>query len=122
MMIARTPEAETPDWAAIAVVILSVTAFAIAQGLTFPLISLMLQNKGVSGSLIGLNAAGYAVGAATAVLMIDKLTTRLRGDRLIIAALFGCSLSLAAFALTDYLPAWFVARFVIGFCASLIPF
>jgi len=120
MMIARTPEAEAPDWAAIVVVILSVTAFAIAQGLTFPLISLMLQNKGVSGSLIGLNAAGYAVGAATAVLMIDKLTARLHGDRLIIAALFGCSLSLAAFALTDYLPAWFVARFVIGFCASLI--
>jgi MFS family permease len=120
MMTAYAPETDAPDWAAIAIVILSVTAFAIAQGLTFPLISLMLQNKGVSGSLIGLNAAGYAVGAATAVLTIDKLTARLRGDRLIIAALFGCSISLAVFALTDYLPAWFVARFVIGFSASLI--
>jgi MFS family permease len=109
-----------PDWAAIAVVILSVTAFAIAQGLTFPLISLVLQSRGMSGSMIGLNAAGYAVGAATAVLTIDKLTAHIRGDRLIIAALFGCSVSLAAFALTDYLPLWFAARFVIGFCASLI--
>ena len=119
-MTASTPEADAPDWAAIAVVILSVTAFAIAQGLTFPLISLILQNKGVSGSLIGLNAAGYAVGAAIAVLAIDKLTARFRGDRLIIGALFGCSLSLAALSLTDDLPVWFVARFVIGFCASLI--
>ncbi|WP_047456783.1 MFS transporter [Rhizobium rhizogenes] len=120
MIAARSHEADAPDWAAIAIVILSVTAFAIAQGLTFPLISLMLQGKGISGRLIGLNAAGYAVGAATAVLMIDKLTARFRGDRLIIAALFGCSVCLAAFALTDHLLLWFAARFVIGFCASLI--
>jgi MFS family permease len=70
--------------------------------------------------MIGFNAAAYALGAATAVLTIDKLTVRFRGDHLIIAALFGCSVSLAAFALTDYLPFWFAARFVIGFCASLI--
>lgn len=120
MISVRTPGADAPDWAAIAVVILSVTAFAIAQGLTFPLISLVLQSRGMSGSMIGFNAAGYAVGATTAVLTIDKLTVRFRGDRLIIAALFGCSASLAAFALTDYLPLWFAARFVIGFCASLI--
>ncbi|MGV1949246.1 MFS transporter [Agrobacterium vitis] len=120
MISMRTHEADAPDWAAIAVVILSVTAFAIAQGLTFPLISLVLQSRGMSGSMIGFNSAGYAVGAATAVLTIDKLTVRFRGDRLIIAALFGCSVSLAAFALTDYLPFWFAARFVIGFCASLI--
>ena len=120
MICVRTPEDDAPDWAAIAVVILSVTAFAIAQGLTFPLISLVLQSRGMSGSMIGFNAAGYAVGAATAVLAIDKLTAHFRGDRLIIAGLFGCSVSLAAFALTDYLPLWFVARFVIGFCASLI--
>jgi len=120
MIVATTHDADAPDWVAIAIVILSVTAFAIAQGLTFPLISLMLQSKGVPGSLIGLNAAGYAVGAAIAVLTIDRLTARFRGDRLIITALFGCSMSLAAFALMDYLPLWFAARFLIGFCASLI--
>lgn len=113
-------EVEAPDWAAIVIVILSVTAFAVAQGLTFPLTSLVLEKRGVAGRLIGLNAAAYAAGAIAAVLTIDRLTDRFHGNRLIVAALFGCALSLATFTITDDLPVWFMARFVIGFCASLI--
>jgi MFS family permease len=113
-------EVEAPDWAAIVIVILSVTAFAVAQGLTFPVISLVLEKRGVAGSLIGLNAATYAAGAIAAVLTIDRLTARFPGNHLIVAALFGCALSLATFTITDDLPVWFMARFVIGFCASLI--
>ncbi|ESX26814.1 MFS transporter [Mesorhizobium sp. LSJC264A00] len=120
MVATRTHEVDAPDWAAIVIVILSVTAFAVAQGLTFPLISLVLERRGVAGSLIGLNAAAYATGAIVAVLWIDQLTARFRGNRLIVAALFICSISLATFATIDYLPIWFIARFLIGFCASLI--
>lgn len=116
----RTDEVEALDRAAIVIVILSVTAFAVAQGLTFPLISLVLEARGVAGSLMGLNAAAYAAGAIVAVLTIDRLTARFRGNNLIVAALFGCAMSLATFATTDFLPIWFIARFLIGFCASLI--
>ncbi|QRI65010.1 MFS transporter [Shinella sp. PSBB067] len=120
MVATRTQQDAVPDWAAIVIVILSVTAFAVAQGLTFPLISLVLEAKGVAGSLIGLNAAAYAAGAIVSVVTIDQLTARVRGNRLIVAALFGCSIGLAAFAMTDCLPIWFIARFAVGFCASLI--
>jgi len=120
MVATRTHQDAAPDWAAIVIVILSVTAFAVAQGLTFPLISLVLEAKGVAGSLIGLNAAAYAAGAIVSVVTIDQLTARVRGNRLIVAALFGCSIGLAAFAMTDCLPIWFIARFAVGFCASLI--
>lgn len=120
MIATTTRQDAAPDWAAIVIVILSVTAFAVAQGLTFPLISLVLEARGVAGSLIGLNAATYAAGAIMSVLTIDRLTARVRGNRLIVAALFGCSIGLAAFAMTDCLPIWFIARFAIGFCASLI--
>ncbi len=120
MVATTTRQDAAPDWAAIVIVILSVTAFAVAQGLTFPLISLALEARGVAGSLIGLNAATYAAGAIVSVVTIDRLTARVRGNRLIVAALFGCSIGLAAFAMTDSLPIWFIARFAIGFCASLI--
>ncbi|MCG8273646.1 hypothetical protein MIC97_19360 [Aquamicrobium sp. NLF2-7] len=120
MVATTTRQNAAPDWAAIVIVILSVTAFAVAQGLTFPLISLALEARGVAGRLIGLNAATYAAGAIVSVLTIDRLTARVRGNRLIVAALFGCSIGLAAFAMTDSLPIWFIARFAIGFCASLI--
>lgn len=117
MTISKT---EATDWAAVAVVIMSVTAFAVAQGLTFPLIAIVLHERGVGGSVIGFNAAAYAIGSAMSVLLIDRLTARVRGDRLIIIALFGCSAGLAVFALTDNLSIWFAARLAIGFCASLI--
>lgn len=111
---------DAPDWAAIIIVIMSVTAFAIAQGLTFPLISLMLQSRGESASAVGANTVGYAMGATVAVLTIARTTALVRGDRLIVVALFGCSAGLAIFALTEGLIIWFAARFAIGYCASII--
>jgi predicted MFS family arabinose efflux permease len=111
---------EGADVAAIAAVILGVTAFAIAQGLTYPLISLTLESWGVSEAVIGLNASAFAVGLGAAALTIRRLTERWDGGRLILAGLVGCSLSLLTFALVDSLAVWFLARFVLGYCASVI--
>jgi len=109
-----------PDWAAIAVVILGVTAFAVGQGLTYPLISLILESRGVSSSMAGLNASVFALGLASSTLMIGKLTQVMRGDRLIVASLLGVSVCLATFSAFDALWIWFVARFLLGFCTSII--
>lgn len=109
-----------PDWAAIAVVILGVTAFSVGQGLTYPLIALVMDSRGVSSSLAGLNASVFAAGLATSTLMITRLTALLRGDRLIVAGLVGASLSLSAFALFDNLAVWFIARYLLGFSTSII--
>lgn len=109
-----------PDWAAITAVILGITAFAVAQGLTYPLISLMLERRGVSESVIGLNAAVYAVGLGAATLTIGRLTARIPGDRLIIAGLIGCSVCLGALALFGSIWIWFVARFLLGFGVSVV--
>lgn len=109
-----------PDRAAIAAVILGVTAFAVAQGLTYPLISLTLERRGVSEAVIGINASMFAAGLAAAGLTVGRLTTLADGGRLILAALIGCSLCLLTFALADALAVWFIARFVLGYCASVI--
>ncbi len=109
-----------PDWAAIAAVILGVTAFSVAQGLTYPLISLTLEARGVSTTLIGINALGFAAGAAAATFLLGPLTARWRADRLIIASLVGCSLCLAAFAFTASFSVWLIARFLLGVFASVI--
>lgn len=108
-----------PDWAAIAVIILGITAFAVAQGLTYPLIALLLHRRGVPDSLVGLNAASFAGGLAVATLVLGRLTAVLRGDWLIIAGLAGVSLCLATLARFDALWVWFAARFALGFFASL---
>lgn len=109
-----------PDWAAIVAVVLGVTAFSVAQGVTYPLISLVLEGRGASSTLIGVNALAFALGLGAATLSLGRLTHRFRADRLIVAGLVGCALSLAVFAATPSMAAWFVARFVLGFCASII--
>ena len=103
-----------PDWPAIVAVVLGVTAFSVAQGVTYPLISLVLAGRGVSSTMIGINAVGFALGLASATLMLGQLTQRFRAQHLIIAGLVGCSLCLAAFAAFSSITVWFVARFLLG--------
>ncbi|NVD38128.1 MFS transporter [Ensifer sp. HO-A22] len=109
-----------PDWPAIIAVVLGVTAFSVAQGLTYPLISLSLEGRGVSAATIGLNAMGFAAGLAAATLLLGRLTKLASADRLIIASLCGCSLCLATLASTSSLPVWFIARFALGFFVSMV--
>jgi MFS family permease len=108
------------DWAAIAVVIFGVTAFSISQGLTYPLIALILAERGVPASMIGFNGTFFALGVAVSTLLVGPLTSLVKGDRLIVSALVGVSASLALFASFEDLWIWFVARFFLGFCASII--
>lgn len=108
------------DWAAIAVVIFGVTAFSVSQGLTYPLIALILAERGVATSVIGLNGAFFAIGVGISTLLIGPITAVMNGHRLIVSALVGVSVSLALFASFESLWIWFVARFFLGFSASII--
>ncbi|RVE85588.1 MFS transporter [Sinorhizobium meliloti] len=109
-----------PDVAAIATAITGVTAFAVAQGLTYPLISLVMERRGVPPTISGLNSGAYAMGLAVATFAVGGLTHVIRGDYLIVLSLIGCACCLATFASFDPLWLWFVARFALGFFASII--
>ena len=51
----------SPDWPAIVAVVLGVTAFSVAQGLTYPLISLTLEARGFSPALVSSSSGENAV-------------------------------------------------------------
>ncbi len=110
----------SPDWSATIAVVLGVTAFSVAQGLTYPLVSLTLEAQGYSSSLIGVNAIAYAAGMGASTLLVGSLTARWRPDRLIIFSLVVCSLCLATFAASSSFVVWGVARFLLGFFTSMI--
>ena len=110
----------SPDWPAIVAVVLGATAFSVAQGLTYPLVSLTLEARGFSPSMIGFNAIAYAAGMGASTLLIGSLTARWRADRLIIASLIVCSMCLATFAASTSFLVWLLARFLLGFFASVI--
>lgn len=108
------------DWWSVATVTVGIAVFAIAQGLTYPLISLLLAERGALDTVIGLNAAAFMLGLGTSVLVVPALTRHLRAGQVIVAGLLGAAVVLAGFAATDALWAWFVLRFALGFCVNAI--
>ena len=111
---------DTTDWHSVATVTLGISAFAVAQGLTYPLISLLLVERGASGLVVGLNAAAFMLGLGASVVVVPALAARLRAGQVIVAGLVGSAATLVGFATLDALPAWFALRFALGFCVNAI--
>jgi MFS family permease len=110
-------ESETGDgmqWAAITGVIATVSVFAIAQGLSYPLLSFILQRQGVSPAMIGLSAAMTPIGFIVSSPLIPALARRFGAGRtaLTCAALSAIVLALIGWTQNVYL--WFPLRFLIG--------
>ena len=105
---------ESTDWAAIAGVIATVSVFAIAQGLSYPLLSFVLQSQGVSPGMIGLSAAMTPIGFIVSAPVVPMLARRFGAARtaLTCAALSALTLLLVGWTYDVY--AWFPLRFMIG--------
>ena len=96
------------------IVMAAATAVAVTLGLTWPLLSLILESQGVDEGLIGLSSASQMLAIVVVVPLTPVLVTRLGTLRLI-----GLSVALAVATLL-LLPAfpdvyaWFPIRFVLG--------
>lgn len=102
------------EWAAIAGVIATVSVFAIAQGLTYPLLSFILQRQGISPSLIGLSAAMTPVGFIVSSPLIPWIARRFGAGRVALGCAALSALVLLLIGWTQDLYAWFVLRFLLG--------
>ena len=71
-------------WAAMAGTIATVTVFAVAQGLTYPLLSFILERQGTTSGLIGLSAAMTPLGFIVSAPFIPVLARRVGAARLAI--------------------------------------
>ncbi|RUU96238.1 MFS transporter [Mesorhizobium sp. M1A.F.Ca.IN.020.03.2.1] len=114
MALAKSETDETVQWAAITGVIATVSVFAIAQGLSYPLLSFILQRQGVSPAVIGLSAAMTPVGFILSSPLIPGLARRFGAGRtaLICAGLSALVLALIGWTQDVYL--WFPLRFLVG--------
>lgn len=104
---------ETP-WAAIAGVIATVSVFAIAQGLSYPLLSFILQRQGVSPGMIGLSAAMTPIGFILSSPLIPAVSQRFGAGRTALTCAALSALLLALIGWTQDVYAWFLLRFLIG--------
>ena len=88
------------------------TAGSIATGLALglPLLALILEARGVSGTMIGLNTAVAGLASLLVPLIVAPLARRLGTAPLLIASLVAVAVAFFAFHLVDDLVAWFVLR------------
>lgn len=113
-----SPREDAVPWAAMAGIIATVTVFALAQGLTYPLLSFILERKGTTPGLIGLSAAMTPLGFIASAPLIPALTRRVGGARLAILCSILAPFTLIAIALKPDVWAWMPLRLLLGFCAN----
>jgi len=112
-----TSEREIP-WGAMAGIIATVTVFAVAQGLTYPLLSFVLERQGTEPGLIGLSAAMTPLGFIVSSPVIPRLTQRIGAGQLAILCSMLAAATLVAIALSQDVWAWMPLRFLLGFFAN----
>lgn len=113
-----SPREDRIPWAAMAGIIATVTVFAVAQGLTYPLLSFILERQGTTSSLIGLSAAMTPLGFIVSAPLIPALARCVGGARLAILCSILAALTLIAIAGTQEVWAWMPLRFLLGFFAN----
>ena len=105
-------------WAAMAGIIATVTVFAVAQGLTYPLLSFILERQGTAPGLIGVSAAMTPLGFIVSAPFIPALARRVGGARFAILCSILAALTLIVIAWTQEVWAWMPLRFLRGFFAN----
>jgi MFS family permease len=96
----------------------TVTVFAVAQGLTYPLLSFILERQGTTPGLIGLSAAMTPLGFILSAPFIPALARCVGGGRLAILCSMLAAATLIAIAWTGDVWAWMPLRFLLGFFAN----
>ncbi|WP_051328662.1 MFS transporter [Geminicoccus roseus] len=103
-----------PGGRLILVVILMASVFAMAQGLSYPLLAFILERQGVSPALIGLNTAMTPLGIVCSAPLVPLAARLMGAARMALACALMLACVLAVIGAWQNLAVWFPARFLIG--------
>ena len=94
--------------------------FCLTLGLSYPLLSLILDNMGVSTSLIGLNAAMTPLGIILSSPLVPQLTRRFGAWLMCVISLCFTVVLFLLLAVSRDISIWFVLRFLLGIANTVI--
>lgn len=105
---------ERTPWMVMAAIIATVSVFAIAQGLSYPLFTFIMTEQGWSPAAIGFSAAMTPLGLIISAPFVPWIAGKVGAGRLaVVCALVAAALFLAVGLLKNGI-AWFPLRFLIG--------
>lgn len=97
-----------------------ITVFGFAFGMSYPLLSLILEARGVSTDMIGVNSAMMPIGILLFSSVIPVAAKRYGSRNVAIIAAFITSVLILAYKFFDSLEAWFIIRLVQGMSMSTL--
>ncbi|MCP4981018.1 MAG: MFS transporter [Gammaproteobacteria bacterium] len=98
----------------------SITVFGFAFGMSYPLLSLILESRGVSSDMIGINSAMMPIGILLFSSVIPVAAKRFSARNVAITAALVTALVILSYKVFDTLAAWFVIRLVQGMTMSTL--
>jgi MFS family permease len=107
-------------WINLFAAIAGITVFGFALGLMFPLLSLMMEKKGVSPTLIGYNAAMQPLGILIAGFIVPAMTRRWGTKPVAIPAAILTAALILAYPFIPIFWGWFAVRFIQGLAVAAL--
>jgi len=97
-----------------------ITVFGFAFGMTYPLLSLILDSRGVSSDMIGINSAMMPLGILLFSSVIPVAAKRYGARNVAITAAVATGFLILAYKAFDTLAAWFLIRLLQGMSISTL--
>ncbi len=98
----------------------AICVFGLAFGMTYPLLSLILESRGVSARMIGINSAMMPIGILLFSPMIPILARKFGSRNIAIIAALATSILLVSYKIFDTLESWFILRTLQGMSISTL--
>ncbi|MEM8852755.1 MAG: MFS transporter [Pseudomonadota bacterium] len=120
-MSGGTAEPEPPlNWLALAAVISGITGVGLALSLSLPLLSIVLDSRGIPPWLVGVNTATAGIAAICILPFVTGLARRFGTAPLIIAAFCTMAVTLMGFYYVEAFWLWFPMRFIFSAAVTMI--
>ncbi|TPW28035.1 MFS transporter [Martelella alba] len=98
-------------WRSLVAAIAAVTAVGMAMGLGLPLLSVILEKRGISSSMIGFNSAMAGIASMMAAPLTTRLAHRFGAAPTMVGAIIIAALSALGFYYAPHFWMWFPLRF-----------
>ena len=116
----QTTTSKPSNWRNLAAAFAAISVFGFAFGMSYPLLSLILESRGVSPELIGINAAMAPIGILLTASIIPVVARRFGTRNSAVVAAMATSLLFISFKIFDRLDVWMILRLVEGMFASVL--
>lgn len=101
-------------WARLSAIYASIVCVSMAIGVSFPLLSIALENKGYSNTVIGFFSAIASLAILLFGAQVPRIAERFGFLRTILVGIFLGVVCFLALPFIDSLAIWFVLRFIMG--------